>query len=90
MHYLTIPIPDGTPEHLLLLLSMTAADKQAAIDDFSAALREVLTDAQAGDNQYDNLDTSEAMALTPANLHHLVKKYVSGYNQKQATDMLMQ
>lgn len=66
---------------------MKAADTQAAMDVFAAALHEVLADGQAGHNQYNNSDTSEVMALTQVNIHHLIKKFVSGDNQKQATDI---
>lgn len=71
------------------LLSMTAANTQTAMDEFAAALHEVLAEGQVGRNQYDNSDTSEAMALTltQSKLHKLIEKYVSGDNQKQANEI---
>ncbi|WP_244290456.1 hypothetical protein [Erwinia rhapontici] len=72
------------------LLKMTADPTQASMDSFAAALHQVITDGQVGRNQYDNSDTSEAMALTltQAKLHKLVEKYVSPDNQQQATDIV--
>lgn len=72
------------------LLKMTADNTQASMDSFAAALHQVITDGQVGRNQYDNSDTSEAMALTltQAKLHKLVEKYVSPDNQQQATDIV--
>jgi len=66
-----------------------AANTQTAMDEFAAALHEVLAEGQVGRNQYDNSDTSEAMALTltQSKLHKLIEKYVSGDNQKQANDI---
>ncbi|WP_312584038.1 hypothetical protein [Atlantibacter sp.] len=71
------------------LLNMTATKTQDAMDDFAAALHDVLVDGQVGRNKYDNSDTSEAMALTltQAKLHTLIEKYVSGNDQKQAKDI---
>lgn len=68
------------------LLKMTADNTQASMDSFAAALHQVITKGQVGRNQYDNSDTSEAMALalTQAKLHKLVDKYVSPDNQQQA------
>lgn len=72
------------------LLNMTADNTQTSMDNFSAALHQVLTDGQVGNNQYDNSDTSEAMALTltQAKLHKLVEKYVSPDNQQQANGIV--
>jgi len=69
------------------LLSMTADNTQSAMDDFAAALHQVLAEGQVGRGRYDNSDTAEAMALTltQSKLHKLIEKYVSGDNQKQAT-----
>jgi len=69
------------------LLSMTADKTQSTMDDFAAALHQVLVEGQVGRGQYDNSDTAEAMALTltQSKLHKLIEKYVSGDNQKQAT-----
>lgn len=72
------------------LLNMTDDNTQTAMDDFASALHEVLADGQVGRNQYDNSDTSEAMALTltQAKLHTLIDKYVSADNQTQANDIV--
>ena len=69
------------------LLSMTADNTQSAMDDFAAALHQVLIEGQVGRGQYDNSDTAEAMALTltQSKLHTLIDKYVSGSHQQQAT-----
>ena len=69
------------------LLSMTADNTQSSMDDFAAALHQVLAEGQVGRNQYDNSDTSEAMSLTltQSKLHTLIEKYVSGSHQQQAT-----
>lgn len=69
------------------LLSMTADNTQSTMDDFAAALHQVLAEGQVGRNQYDNSDTAEAMALTltQSKLHTLIDKYVSGSHQQQAT-----
>lgn len=72
------------------LLKMTADNTQTSMDSFADALHQVLADGQVGRNQYDNSDTSEAMALTltQAKLHKLVEKYVSSDNQQQATGIV--
>jgi len=72
------------------LLKMTADNTQTSMDSFAAALHQVLADGQGGRNQYDNSDTSEAMALTltQAKLQKLVEKYVSPDNQQQATGIV--
>lgn len=72
------------------ILNMTADNTQSAMDDFANALHDVLADGQVGRNQYDNSDTSEAMALTltQAKLHKLIDKYVSADNQTQANDIV--
>lgn len=72
------------------LLKMTADNTQTSMDSFAAALHQVLAEGQVGRNQYDNSDTSEAMALTlaQAKLHKLVEKYVSPDNQQQATGIV--
>lgn len=72
------------------LLKMTADNTQSSMDSFAAALHQVVADGQVDRNQYDNSDTSEAMALTltQAKLHKLVEKYVSSDNQQQASDIV--
>lgn len=68
------------------LLEMTGDNTQASMDAFADALHGVLAQGQVGSNQYDNSDTSEAMALTltQAKLQKLVEKYVSPDKQQQA------
>nr|WP_318269085.1 hypothetical protein [Pantoea agglomerans] len=46
------------------LLDMTTDNTQASMDGFAGALHQVLAEGQEGQNQYDNSDTSEAMAIT--------------------------
>lgn len=72
------------------LLGMTRDNTQASMDKFAADLHEVLAQGQMGRNQYDNSDTSEAMALslTQAKLHKLVEKYVAPDQQQQATKIV--
>ncbi|WP_230320758.1 hypothetical protein [Erwinia sorbitola] len=72
------------------LLGMTADNTQDSMDKFAAALHDVLADGEVGRNQFDNSDTSEAMALTltQARLHKLVEKYVSPENQQQASGIV--
>ncbi|WP_346578806.1 hypothetical protein [Erwinia sp. Eh17-17] len=72
------------------LLGMTSDNTQASMDAFAAALHDALADGQVGRNQYDNTDTSEAMALTltQARLHKLVEKYVAPDRQQQATKIV--
>jgi len=50
----------------------------------------VLAEGQVGQNQYDNSDTSEAMAitLTQVKLHKLIEKYVPDDKREQATGIV--
>lgn len=72
------------------LLHMTTAGTQSAMDEFASALHEVLAEGQVGRNQFDNSDTSEAMALTltQVKLHKLIEKYVPADNRQQATGIV--
>ncbi|PAW34190.1 hypothetical protein CIL06_20855 [Pantoea vagans] len=72
------------------LLDMTTDNTQASMDEFAGALHQVLAEGQVGQNQYDNSDTSEAMAitLTQVKLHKLIEKYVPDDKRKQATGIV--
>lgn len=72
------------------LLDMTTDNIQASMDEFAGALHQVLAEGQVGQNQYDNSDTSEAMAitLTQVKLHKLIEKYVPDDKRKQATGIV--
>lgn len=72
------------------LLHMTTAGTQSAMDEFASALHDVLAEGQVGRNQYDNSDTSEAMAmtLTQVKLHKLIEKYVPEDKREQATGIV--
>ena len=72
------------------LLDMTAENTQTSMDDFAGALHQVLSEGQVGRNQYDNSDTSEAMALTltQVKLHKLVEKYIPEDKREQATGLV--
>ncbi|MBK5013055.1 hypothetical protein [Pantoea sp. S62] len=72
------------------LLDMTTDNTQASMDEFAGALHQVLAEGQVGQNQYDNSDTSEAMAITlmQVKLHKLIEKYVPDDKRKQATGIV--
>jgi len=72
------------------LLDMTAENTQTSMDEFAGALHQVLSEGQAGGNQYDNSDTSEAMALTltQVKLQKLVEKFVPEDKRAQATGIV--
>jgi len=72
------------------LLDMTADNTQVSMDDFASALHQVLAEGQVGRNQYDDSDTSEAMAmtLTQVKLHKLIEKYVPEDKRDQATGIV--
>lgn len=72
------------------LLGMLTENNQAGLDSFVSQLHQVLRDGVVGQNQFDNSDTSEAMALTltQAKLHKLVEKYVSTDNRQEANGIV--
>ncbi|NBB56545.1 hypothetical protein GU930_15665 [Pantoea vagans] len=72
------------------LVDMTTDNTQASMDEFAGALHQVLAEGQVGQNQYDNSDTSEAMAitLTQVKLHKLIEKYVPEDKWEQATGIV--
>lgn len=72
------------------LLGMLTENTQAGLDSFVSQLHQVLRDGVVGQNQFDNSDTSEAMALTltQAKLHKLVEKYASTDNRQEANGIV--